>query len=238
MKALRLLFLVAGISVPALFVSCAGPGLSFPTEGERRFDMLQSQIKDEGYHYSAEELPGHPEGVPMPLINAEHPEKNATVVFRHYRLPRGVYRVFSDNGHVGGYVWPREPVATFTESPAEMEVCTAVIEQPVTDDSREARPKRLISCALAVHALRKRGVAGVLYSDDMSGSVFVADSVAPASARLQEVKFDPAVFPVLNLQYYDNGNLISWVRYWLEPAGREDRGPAMPKFMPPLPARR
>jgi len=200
--------------------------------------MLQSQIKDEGYQYTAESLAGQPAGVPVPLTNPEHPEKNATVVFRRYTLPRGVYRLFSDNGHVGGFVWPREPVDPLSETPAEVEVCTAVIEQPVTGKPPEAPRERLISCALAVHALRKRGVPGVVYSDDMSGGVYVADVLVPAGARLHEVSFDAAAFPVLNLQYYNKGKIEAWVRYWLEPAGREDRGPAMPKYKPPLPGRR
>ena len=106
MKARRVLFLIAAIFVPTLLVSCAGPGLAFPSEGERRFDMLQSQIKDEGYHFTAEGLAALPEGVPLPLTNLEHPEKNGSVVFRRYKLPRGVYRIFWDNGSVGGYVCP------------------------------------------------------------------------------------------------------------------------------------
>jgi hypothetical protein len=205
-------------------------------------EMLNSHLKDEGYQYTAEQLAGMPEGVPVPLHNAEHPEKNCTVEFRRIRLPKDRYRGFSETGQADrNFVWPREPSHPQTESPAETEACTAVIvrDRPGnfathSDDTKNVQ----VLCAVHLCSLEKSGVYPVAWADQMHSGIWVTDLDAPKGVKPVQASFGAGAFPVLNLAYMSGNKAMAWAWYWLEPVAAGDGGPAFSKVPPHLPPAR
>jgi len=234
MNSLRALHLLAGIFLPLLLPSCVTSlSTALPTEKERRAEMIKNDLEHYGYIETKEYVASMPAGVPIPLHNRAQPGKNGTVTFTRPLLPRGKYHVFANSG--GSRYHDGDPLEDSIKQIGEWDgsrgvnVYTAVVAAPVLgEDDRPREP-------------RENFIHPVIWRDtiaDGEGSNYVHDLIVPAGAELRSGSFDPAVQPILNLEYYLNGKPVRWLRVWAERIDRDGPHETGPKFAPPPPCRR